>query len=101
MGGGCPSDETLAAHVAGELDEAGAEAMRDHLDDCAICRELLLVLARGTPREQRPELAATVVAIGKLRAIPQKVNHRRMQVIVCWLRSLANARRVAVATSIG
>ncbi len=64
----CPTDETLAAHVAGSLEEARADALRDHIDDCALCRELLLVLARGTPRAERRELAATAIAIAKLRA---------------------------------
>ncbi|HEY3802173.1 MAG TPA: serine/threonine-protein kinase [Kofleriaceae bacterium] len=67
MGDGCPTDETLAAHVAGALDDVQADALRDHLDDCALCRELLVVLARGTPAGQKLELATTIVAIGKLR----------------------------------
>ncbi len=46
---GCPSDKTLAAHVAGALDDAGADALRGHLDDCATCRELLVAIAHGTP----------------------------------------------------
>ncbi len=48
----CPADDQLAAHLAGELPLATAEALGGHIDECTSCRAALvaLVRARGTPR---------------------------------------------------
>jgi tetratricopeptide (TPR) repeat protein len=59
------------AHVVGELADHHVEILRGHLDDCVMCRHLLLVLARGsTPPTKRAELAATMFALKAVREQP-------------------------------
>ena len=58
----CPSNELIAAHLASALDDqASADAVRNHVDECANCRSVVvaLVRARGTPNGAGP-----VVALG-------------------------------------
>ncbi|MFO0595284.1 MAG: protein kinase [Myxococcaceae bacterium] len=42
----CPDTETLARHAEAGLDAATAEKVREHVDGCATCRELLVTLVR-------------------------------------------------------
>jgi predicted Ser/Thr protein kinase len=42
----CADANTLQALAAGQLDDAAREALLEHADGCASCRELLAVLAR-------------------------------------------------------
>jgi tetratricopeptide (TPR) repeat protein len=63
----CPSDETLAAHVAGDVIEPRVDGLRLHLDSCESCRELVVAMVRGTPPDSRSELATTVAAVRQWR----------------------------------
>ena len=73
MAGTCPSDETLVAHVAGDLADERADSLRDHLDGCVMCRDVVLVIARGTPPGAKPELAPTLVAIERHRETAEPI----------------------------
>lgn len=62
----CPSNELIVAHLASELDDQdSADAVRNHVDECANCRSVVvaLVRARGTPNGAGLG-AVVVVALG-------------------------------------
>ncbi len=44
---GCPDENTIDAYVAGTLDETVHAPIAKHLSECAECRRLVSVLARG------------------------------------------------------
>jgi tRNA A-37 threonylcarbamoyl transferase component Bud32/tetratricopeptide (TPR) repeat protein len=73
VGAECPSDETLVAHVAGELTAASGDELRAHLDGCDACRGVMIALARGTPQGATPSRADTVVAVRRLR-VPEPLD---------------------------
>ncbi len=43
----CPLDDELAAHVAGELDDAARARLGEHLDGCAACRAVVGAVVRA------------------------------------------------------
>jgi len=51
----CPADETLLALVEGQLDDETLRSIDSHLDDCALCREVVATLGSG-PRQARARL---------------------------------------------
>ena len=53
----CPEENELVDFLRGELDEATAEEIEAHLDDCDLCREVVVELARFEPASM--ELAVT------------------------------------------
>jgi tetratricopeptide (TPR) repeat protein len=57
----CPTDDVLAAHLAGELDRAAAAVVADHLDGCAACRAVVVAAVRGrVGAATDPDVTATV-----------------------------------------
>jgi tetratricopeptide (TPR) repeat protein len=64
----CPPDDTLAALIAGVLEEARVDAIRAHVDSCESCRGILVAVAKGTPAGATPELDATAVDVRRYRA---------------------------------
>jgi tetratricopeptide (TPR) repeat protein len=64
----CPPDDTLAALIAGVLEEAQRESIRSHVDSCESCRDLLVAVAKGTPPGVTPELDVTLVDVQRYRA---------------------------------
>jgi hypothetical protein len=47
MTGACPSDDVLAAHLAGALDDGTARGLGDHLDRCEACRAIAVAAVRA------------------------------------------------------
>ncbi|MFT3713631.1 MAG: serine/threonine-protein kinase [Archangium sp.] len=44
----CPDSETLARYTEATLDQARADSVREHVDGCVSCRELLVTLVRSS-----------------------------------------------------
>ncbi|MFT3700063.1 MAG: serine/threonine-protein kinase [Kofleriaceae bacterium] len=55
------------AHVGGALDAAQLDRVRDHLDHCDTCRELVVVLAKGSEPGKPVDLVATQLQLTALR----------------------------------
>ena len=53
----CPEENALVDFLRGELDEATADEIEAHIDDCELCREVVVELARFEPASM--ELAVT------------------------------------------
>ncbi|MGE0816549.1 MAG: zf-HC2 domain-containing protein [Vicinamibacterales bacterium] len=106
-GGGspCPDDASLSLYIDGQLDETSRGRIRDHLDHCDDCRELLatavqahLALSAGLAApaaDPRPAAASAIVALpaepvsGVRRALPP------------WLWAAAAAAALVLAVRLG
>jgi len=53
----CPTDETLAAHIAGHPTLGRSDDVRAHLDTCRACRELVMAMARAKPQRHADDPA--------------------------------------------
>ncbi len=66
----CPSDDDLAAHLAGELDADAVQAIAEHLDGCDACRAIVAAMVKDaappTP-DTRSRAPATVAATKQAR----------------------------------
>jgi hypothetical protein len=60
----CPSDDELAAHVAGDLPAAQRHRIALHLDGCDACRAVAVAVACGTPPVRRSSNVLTAATGG-------------------------------------
>jgi tetratricopeptide (TPR) repeat protein len=57
----CPEENVLVDFLRGELDDASRDDVEAHIDDCDLCREVVVELARFEP--ESAELAITDLSI--------------------------------------
>jgi serine/threonine protein kinase len=70
MAAGCPAPEDLDDLAAGALAATRAEQVRDHLDECSLCRIALGQLAQSTAAPKTPaSRAASVGQIGRYKIV--------------------------------
>ncbi|MGE0784090.1 MAG: tetratricopeptide repeat protein [Sandaracinaceae bacterium] len=61
----CPDDATLLALMEGRLDGEALRTVDTHLDECAICRDVVAELGSASGPRRRREPAAPGAAIGR------------------------------------
>jgi serine/threonine-protein kinase len=78
----CPTDEVLAAWVAGSLDGSDLEEVQAHAADCPVCRGIAVAMAEVQPHSAPAGFGAEGAVIGRYR-VTGSIGEGGMGVVLC------------------